>query len=281
MSRFTACVVLVALVGSVHAVGPDFFVTNPSSCMASTKSPTKPRPLEFCYWLNADSCCTPGNDALAKEKFFDFVDNGPGCSPSDHHIRATYREIRDFICLGCDPREPQYRFLAINGDAHLPGGANQPDPAAAPTEFVWRVCASFLYGPDGRSGLWGGDGGKYDKCGVNLRTPCSAHTLVGYDSVNQQFVDSGKGVLPADLFCGDDTVIPSSEYGMSAPNQRAAAREFLSVLPQWLPDFRFVITNDSAPDFNYNATPCFRYSSAVSFSPLIAVLGTVMMLLLA
>jgi hypothetical protein len=256
------------------AVEDAFFVANYQSCMASTKKPTTlanpPRALEFCYWYNDGSCCTPGNDALAKEKFFGLIEVGPGCSPSDHHVRATNRELREFMCMGCYPMEPKYRFLTAIGDAHLPGGQTGGDATAPVDDFTWRVCASFLYGKDDKSGFWGKGGEKYDKCGINLRTPCVDHPQLGFNVTSNSFVSSGVSVLPPDLDCGDDMVFPSSEYGTGRP----AARQMLSALPQWIPNFKYVVTDDIAnSSFRYNETPCFRGSGAehVSLATVVAV----------
>merc|ERR1719333_1029036 len=247
---------------TVAAVENSFFINRTEHCLASTQVPRKPRPLEFCYWHNANSCCTPGNDALALEKFFILMDIGPGCSPSEHSVRATYTEVRDYMCLGCHPDEPKFRYSERQGDAHLPGGTNAPNVNASADSFVHRICASFLYGKDGTKGLWGGNGSKFDACGINMPAPCSDFRQVGYDGVSKQFVTSETAVGPLDIDCGGDVVFPSNEYGADASDQRAAARAFIAALPQWLPDFKFVVVNDSAPNFNYTATPCFRGSFA-------------------
>ena len=271
-----ALVAVTVTVTTVNAVDGDYFESRPDHCMASTKVPTRPRALEFCYWHNDNSCCTPGNDALAKDKFYQLLDIGPGCAPSDHWVRATYAELRDFFCMGCHPSEPKYRFQTLVGDAHL-GGENAPDLTVGSDDFTWRICASWLYDK-----VWGADGSKFDQCGINLRTPCSDHTQVGYDPSTGNFVASSVSVLPEDLFCGDDTVIPSSEYGIPNENDsQAAARAFLSILPQWLPDFKFVVVNDSAVGFNYTLTPCFGYASgATRWSGMGVAIASVLLLIL-
>lgn len=261
MSSAGVSVALALLLGSAAAVENSFFINRTSNCLASTQEPRKPRPLEFCYWHNANSCCTPGNDALAMEKFFILMDIGPGCSPSEHNVRSTYFEVRDYMCMGCHPEEPTFRYSERQGDAHLPGGTHGPNVNASEDSFVHRICASFLYGTgDETRGLWGGDGGKFDDCGINMPAPCSDFRQVGYDGVAKSFVESDTAVGPLDIDCGGDVLFPRNEYGAEAPNQRAAARAFLAALPQWIPDFKFVVVNDSATDFNYSATPCFRGS---------------------
>lgn len=225
------------LCGAVQAVGNDFFVNRTNYCFASTQPAQKPFPLEFCYWLNDNSCCVPGTDLVAENAFYGMVSTGAGCSPSDHKVRAINNEMRDFLCMPCDPNEPSYRFLTAVGDMAA-GGVNGPSASAAPDDFTWRICASFLYGKDDKSGLWGGDGSKFDQCGVLLQTGNATSAQM---------------------------IFPRAEYGDVADNQHQAAQNFLSVLPMWLPGFSFVITDDiTNTSFNYTATPCFRGTNSAS-----------------
>lgn len=252
------------------AVDETFFATHPDHCTASAQLPRKPRPLEFCYNYNYDSCCTPGNDAAAKEAFYGVMSLGLGCSPSDHRVRASYHEIREFMCMGCDPREPSYRFLESAGDGVTPGNVN-----ASADSYVWRVCASFLYGRNNDTGLWGGHGGKFDECGINLPTACSPSS----NTLN----DGDVSVSNADGDCGSDIVFPRAEYAAEASSvddQRRAARTLLSVLPQWLPNFKFVVVDDTHPDFNRTATPCFAGSARTASSIALAMFVAIVAVLL-
>jgi hypothetical protein len=270
-----------ALVPTAEAVPDSYFINRPTSCMASTVESKKPRPLEFCYQYNRDSCCTPGNDAAAKDAFLTMVEAGAGCSPSDHSVRAAYREVRDFICMGCHPHEPLFRFQASVGDEHV-GGTVAPNPAASDDAFVWRVCGSWLYGLDDNSGLWGGDGRKFDECGINLPTPCEGTPVMSFDSTTNTWVTGPSNAISPDSDCGTDIIFPRSEYGPYASSQKHAARMFLAALPQWLPNFNFVVVNDTQYGFNHSATPCFRgnyvasaTSFAVAFTVVLAIAATV------
>jgi hypothetical protein len=252
-----ACLSCVA-VQMVAGIPDSFFVTRPEKCLASTQNPKKPLPLEFCHFHNDNSCCTPGNDAIAKDAFYGLLAVGYGCSASDHNVRATYSEVRHFMCMGCHPEEPTYRFRLTDGD----GGNIAADPAAAPDSFAWRVCESFLQGRDLTSGLWGADATKYDRCGVNMPSTCQGVPFAGYDTSTSSFVYSTDTYVPPGANCGSEMIYPKAEYGADAESQRQAAQQFLAALPQWLPNFKFVIVNDTQPGFNYTATPCFRGGSS-------------------
>lgn len=208
-------------------VPSSYFVNATTSCMASLKEPVEPRPLEFCYWQNAKACCTPANDASAKASFQAFTDLGPGCAPTDHKIRAAYREVHQFACLPCHPREPDFRVDARIGDTHLLGGQVEADPNATEGTFKWRVCLSFVFGKDGKSGLWGTNGSKFDKCGIR----------------------------PQGGTEGFDFTIPSVAFAND--NLTVLAESFVKELPSFISGFQAVIVNDSHPDFDYNRTPCF------------------------
>lgn len=206
----------------VPAKNPSLYLTesgNSGKCIASLREPFAPRALEFCFWQNSRSCCTPANDAAAKKKFSDFTDLGPGCAPTDHKIRAAYREVRQFACLPCDPLEPKYRVVTD----------------AATGSFGWRVCLSFFFGKDNKSGLWGTDGRKFDACGIK---PAGSS--------------------------GVDFTIPSVAYGTGNQNNRTAIAEaFLQDLPSFISGFGAILVNDYDPNFNYDATPCFASAGSL------------------
>lgn len=246
---FVVLVAVVALVSPAKAVAADFFLDKPDRCFASTKPPEKPMPLEFCYWLNDNSCCVPGNDLAAENAFYALVGTGAGCSTSEHVVRATNNELRDFLCLGCDPKEPTYRYLGSKGDKDK-GGVLDGDASLAPDQYVWRICASFLYGKDNKTGLWGGDGSKFNRCGL-------------------QIPQNGSAVL----------TFPQAEYGLDAPDQQTAAKLFLSVIPQWIPGFMYQVVDDTDPLYNWTAAPCFRgTNAAMGHATLFVVLATALAL---
>jgi hypothetical protein len=217
-----------------------YFFNRTDVCMASQRRPAMPRPLEFCYWLNDVSCCTPANDADAKAAFVAFTSLGSGCAPADHRIRSAYREVRRFSCLACDPKEPRYRVSSLLGDTGA-GGTIAADPAARPGDFVWRICLSFFFGKDGKSGLWGGDGRKFDACGI--RAPAGSATTFSLPSV------AFAGMAQADL-----------------------AAAFVQQLPTILANFSAVVVNDSDPNFNYTNTPCFARAAPLSASCVLQLL---------
>lgn len=227
---FVAAVVATALLSSssslVSAVELRLFNRSTENghlrCMASQVFPAEPRPLEFCYWQNARSCCTPANDAAAKDAFQTFTALGAGCAPTDHRMRRAYREVRQFACLGCDPREPEYREWKADENT-----------------YKWKVCLSFFFGKDGKSGLWRGDGKRFDECGVK----------------------------------GPDFLVPSVAFGNITDKMEVAA-QFGAILPTFLSGFAIEIVNDTIEaDGPFN---CFASAGYVSIT---ASLATALLLL--
>lgn len=239
-AKFIITVAIVSLISTPSVftnaqMNSTYFVDKPTTCMASLREASEPRPLEFCYWLNDKSCCTPANDAAAKSKFQEFTDLGPGCAPTDHKIRAAYREVHQFACLPCHPREPDFRVDKRVGDKHLPGGQIAPDPAAKAGDFVWRVCLSFVLGKEPAKkpgGLWGKDGKKFDMCGIRPKGPS-----------------------------GVDFTIPSVAY--ASDNLTQTAIDFVAELPSFLEGFGAYIVDDINRIVDYNATPCFLSAGKV------------------
>ena len=238
------------------AIDPSYFVNRGNHCMMTGRLPERPAPLSFCYWFNDLSCCVPGWDLDIGNAFVEVSDLGQGCSPSKHSVKSAYFQIREWMCLGCDPKEPTYRFRTNVGDAHLPGGQNPPDSAAPDEDFTWRLCKSWLYGKDGKSGLWGNNASKYDLCGIQFLNDCSAIKQWGYDPGTGQFVESSIPILDGwdPGMCAGDVIFPGIEFG----NDPEPAASLLQIIPQFTPDFKFVITDDNATDFNREATPCYR-----------------------
>lgn len=269
--------VLCWCVGLTAALDNTFFFNRTNYCFMTATLPTKSENgLEFCYTHNPHACCLPATDANIRDAFEKITELGAGCSRTKHSVKATYRELREFACLPCMREEPQYRYRTQIGDAHLPGGQNPPDSTAAATKYTWRVCRSFLYGFDGKSGLWGGDGKKYDACGVKQMSSCTSQHQWGFDprlnSGAGGFVESDQLVLDLDpmAVCGDNLIIPSVEFAEASD----PAEQMLGLLAMEIPDFSFVVTNDSDPDFRFNETPCFHGAA----SPLVAA-STLLLLL--
>jgi hypothetical protein len=264
MARLSALAIAIALavvVQQVAAVPNSYFVTRPTTCVASAKPAAAPMPLEFCHWYNEKSCCTPGSDASALGAFFGLLSVGSGCAPMNQFVRAAYREVREVLCLPCDPAEPKYRVLANVGDLHI-GGEVVPDPAAASDAFVWRICSSFMFGGnDLKGGLWGGDGSKFDKCGAQISNDCNSRKQIFYDPVTKTVNTSTVSTQPDGASCGTTYVIPSAEYfdpnEADSTAQLTAGTNFLNALPHWMQGWKYQIVNDTISSFNFNNTPCF------------------------
>jgi hypothetical protein len=212
----------------------------------------------------------PGSDLDVLNAYVQVVDVGAGCSPSKHSVKAVFKEVKDYMCMVCDPDEPTYRFQTRFGDVKV-GGVNAPDPSMPVDDFTWRICRSWLYGKDGVSGFWG-NGSKYDRCGIQFLNDCSAIKQWSFDSATGQWVESDVPILynwdPG--MCAGDPIIPKLEFG-SDPEPAAS---LMQIIPNFIPNFKFVITDDLDPSFRYNNTPCFRGGAA----PISYLVGSVLLL---
>jgi hypothetical protein len=251
-------VVMVCALASVAcAVDPGFFVTHNTSCIVSTKPPREPQGLEFCHWYNKHSCCIPTGDQNIIDMFTNLMNLGLACSPAKHSVKTTYNPIRDWYCMSCDPHEPRFRFQTKYGD-RMVGGHNNPDPNAAEDDFTWRVCKTFIYGHDGKSGLWGTDGSKYDSCGLMTPNPCGNQKQFVFNATSGAIEESAQPVLLdwEDYQCGDNVLVPSSEFeGADEP-----AVDFMKLVAPPNYDgmnFKFVVTDNTRSDFDWERTPCF------------------------
>eukprot|EP00756_Hemistasia_phaeocysticola_P045409 Hpha_TRINITY_DN19165_c0_g1::TRINITY_DN19165_c0_g1_i1::g.94754::m.94754 len=279
--------------GQIH---PQDF--RPGECTVSTRPPVSAE-LVWCHWYSSNTCCLPAADQEAFDQFFAMMDLGLQCSHSRHSIRNKYRKLREWFCLACDPREPDYRYSAGRGSP-----LNNVKPKQVPTGqlvFNWRVCKSFV------DSAWHGDGspeqvdgGLYDECGVKTQNHCDAQKQVVWDPTAQRgyggVVDTSYPVLNGwdPYMCGDNLVVPSKFY-----QGATAAEDFLrAVTPPSFEDipFEFVVVDDTITDtdckpcvydgkkcrasgggscpascnyrngqcrgFDYELTPCFRGSSS-------------------
>jgi hypothetical protein len=224
----------------------------------STQLPEKPTGLEFCYWYNDNSCCTSSNEDDIINYFQSAAGGlGAACSPSKHENKLNYWHVREWLCMECDPKEPTYRFLTRQGDIHL-GGTTEGDPTAETTDFTWRVCKSFVYGKDGKGGLWGGDGKKYDDCGIKVQTNCEDAKQV-YFVVSNNVTGEGEVVVSEQpvlagwdpYMCGDSAITPSVEY--SDLDEPAIA--FMTAISPPSFDPPFVVIDDTLSE---PKLPCFK-----------------------
>lgn len=256
------CLVILMITQRGVSLGSEDYVDG--QCIVSARPPKKPLGLEFCSSYNNKACCIPQLDKDIMEVFSKMTDLGITCSNSKHQIKITYMPIKEWMCLMCDPDEPRYRFLAKKGDAHLPGGQQEGDPNATTTKLKWRVCKTFLQGSDGMSGIWGRDGTMYDQCGILFENPCGDGKQVVWNPREKNgegdvFATENSVLQGWDPFmCGDNLIIPSQEYR----NEPEPAVAFLEKMkPTWFVgdvEFEFVISDDTRPDFDRAATPCFR-----------------------
>lgn len=255
-------VTVVLLLGSIlpcAALSADYFINKTDTCISSGLTPSEPAGLTFCVWYHKNSCCLPAIDNEILENYFSTVSLGPGCASASHENKATHREIRDLMCMPCDPHEPRFRFSTKQGDI-AQGGKIPGDPTAPDGDFTWRICKSFLYGKDAKSGLWGDGGRKYDRCGFYHSPDCAMHPQYGYDPATGTWIQSPFPAQASDGHsCDPQLIIPRLEFeGTTDPAER-----LMQFLPMVLPvDFKFVVVDDMEAGFNYQATPCFRGSGA-------------------
>ena len=156
-----------------------------------------------------------------------------------------YPELRYFYCLGCDPDQPRYTDLLING------------PSGNPRI---RICQSFI------DRLWSDPA--YEDCGVMYPNPCpSAWGDDGMDPYT----------------CGDDLLLPKSaaswetigiegRFVSAPPNGTLFLNTFK---PPGLEDFDFVADPGSWPNDCWDAK-AFRTSGSARLS---SVTGMAIMLM--
>eukprot|EP00755_Sulcionema_specki_P001813 Sspe_Gene.117540::Locus_109054_Transcript_1_1_Confidence_1.000_Length_932::g.117540::m.117540 len=222
-------------------------------CTSSTKPPHNAY-NDFCHQYS-HTCCLQGADERAHIMFANLMDLGLHCSYAKTDIIEQYRELREWFCLACDPMEPEYRFRTALGDP----ANNIPPIVDSPHVFTWRICKSFV------RRMWGGDGKRYDTCGVKTENPCSDGKQVA--SFPSGVALSQKRMLTGwnPYQCGDNLVIPSKFY---QGHWEQAATEFLAALPP--PNFedagfRFVVVDDAVgTNFDRKLTPCFGGTAAHS-----------------
>ncbi|KPA86665.1 hypothetical protein ABB37_00766 [Leptomonas pyrrhocoris] len=220
-------------------------------CLVTDKTPFVPYGLELCYMHSHKACCLPGFDQEIQTAYSSLVPNGQGCGPGGQRIYASLYALRQYLCLPCDPSEPSYRFESVKGDI-VDGGVVPPSAGSVAGEQTWRICRSFLYGAvSTNEGLWGDRGSRYAQCGVFVSS-CMATPV--FNITTATFEKPSSTCTPV-----NELVIPSVAFaGASDP-----AVTMLSVITQSMPDFQFVVVNDSDPKYDYNKTPCFGRNEAV------------------
>lgn len=251
---------------------PSWLIDRPAHCASTGLLPAETDGLEFCSQFTEKACCVPGTDATAMAWYMDAMNLGQSCSPSKHSVKATYKELREAMCLPCNPREPEFRFQIKYGDIAA-GGIIPPDPSAAEDAFGYRMCRTWMYGADGNGGLWGTNGSRYDKCGLNVVELCQVSTQVSYNPNTGLWEDSGE---TAYRDCDEGVIIPSVEF--ASEDEPAAA--FLSNFQVELPyAFEFVVVDDTSPLFNATLTPCFNSASWGGWGPATIVAFATILLL--
>lgn len=257
LSNIVVVAVLLSLVLHIQALDASYFVSNNATCMLTGLLPSEPPGADFCSQFTSKSCCLPSYDLnTIQPNYLAIVPQGPGCGATKHSIRASYSAFRSLVCLPCDPKEPQYRFLSAMGDT-ASGGLVPADPNAGATDFTWRICKSFFYGR-GRGtlkrGMWGTNASHLDKCGLNVQT-CRQTSY--FDPVALTWTRPNPNCTGS----AADLIVPSVAYsGVTDP-----AVDLTSYLPVNIPNFQFVVVDDEDQAFSFAATPCF--GSDVSAAP--------------
>ena len=211
-----------ALVGCAGPATHEAYATD--DCVVSRYPPTTPMGLDFCNWYNDEACCLPAMDLEVTDYFGHLMDLGPACAPNLEEVRARYARLREWVCLACDPKEPQYR---------------EWDPTSK--RWRWRVCRSFV------DRMWGTGGHQYDGCGILLQNPCDGGEQVAWNSQTggwEAATVDGEKVPVLDgwdpFMCGDDLIVPSKEYADGEQFLRAIRVPGLADL-----GFTFRVVNDT------------------------------------
>ena len=114
------CLIL-CLVHALHSKGHskgryrgpmDASLYDKNECLVSRNKPRKPLGLEFCHWYNQEACCLPAMDAEIHEFFEATMNLGVACSPAKEAIKRKYQHVLQWVCMSCDPKEPDYRCAA-------------------------------------------------------------------------------------------------------------------------------------------------------------------------
>eukprot|EP01060_Flectonema_neradi_P006797 TRINITY_DN1464_c2_g1_i1.p1 TRINITY_DN1464_c2_g1~~TRINITY_DN1464_c2_g1_i1.p1 ORF type:complete len:271 (+),score=39.84 TRINITY_DN1464_c2_g1_i1:147-959(+) len=228
--------------------------------------------LSFCSRYNDLSCCLEGVDEVIHERFASMMSLGMSCSFAKTLVMETYEHLKSWFCLACDPNEPNYRFRTSVGDER---NGIKPD-LTSPHVWTWRVCLSFVKKVWSSEDLPGGV--KYNTCGLKLPNPCSDQKQVLTSNLTST-VPVLHGWFPYQ--CGDNNVIPSRYFHGTWIQAASALLE--AAPPPNLPDFRFVIVDDSInTNFRWEDTPCFEAGSqpAVPLTLTVAlVVGFVLLVL--
>lgn len=217
-----------------------------NSCALTGISPRRYEVNLCTSYSLTEGCCLAGVDATVRSSLVGITNNGVAeCQMASNHIMALMSDIRAWMCMPCSRNEPRYRFLLKDGDIHI-GGLAPPNPAADPEAYGWRVCKSFLYGSNRLQGVWGGDGSKYDNCGLNLPS-CNQVSMVAYDSSTSSWTTEAAGS------CSDSGyVIPSVAFGGS----ETPAEQILLRIPSAISDFTFFVVDETDPLYDSNTAPC-------------------------
>lgn len=234
---------LLLLIAALTLVLPS--VSAEDVCFSTRAAPTTPYGLDLCHIYAKNACCLPSYDQTIKSAYQSIVPYGPGCTPGSQMVFAMLYDIMLYLCLPCNPEEPSFRLESARGDM-VDGGVVPPAIGAAPGEYTWRVCRSFLYGPKGSNrGLWGDKASQYDTCGLHLQS-CQATPI--FDINTSTFLDP-----PSTCSSELQLTIPSVAFAGSAD----PGLEMLSLVAQTNPYFQMVVVDDESDAYSFDKTPCF------------------------
>lgn len=221
-------------------------------CIATGMLPNKHFHLRFCgESYPHQRCCSSSTDTQNRESYVALTSTDAAtCGPSSPASHKAMKEIRDFLCLPCDPHEPSYRYKQFDGDLHL-GGQAPPNPDADPEEWAWRICKTFIFGKDGKSGMWGADGSKFNECGYSA-AQCKNAAYLEYDENSSTWIRNFPETctFPAD----SGPVFPSLFYS-GTELQKAA--QVLQDAWSAVNNFAFYVVDDQHPSYSYDEAPCF------------------------
>lgn len=245
-----ASVMVIVLASTLCRAADVYQMTN--SCYATGGQPNSFFHLPFCGEVYSGKRCCPSQvDLQNRETYMTLtMSDSATCGPADPVVYRSMSEIRHFMCLPCDPQEPTFRYLQRDGDLHL-GGQAPPNDEADPDEWGWRICQSFIFGKDRKSGLWGVDGDKFNKCGYSA-VDCKNVVFLEYDNETESWLRHFPG--PCD-FINDDTAIFPGRFYDGTELQKAA----LVLQDVWsaVDDFAFYFIDDYDPSYRFEDAPCF------------------------